>query len=226
MGAKIRIGIVDSGSSPTQAARVGGAVAPILEDGQLHLRAAQPDRLGHGSRVVAVIAGRVEAAELYIAQVFRERLATTPEQVAAAIDWLVTQEVALINLSLGLRMPRAVLADACARALDAGVILCAAAPARGAPVYPAGFAGVLRMTGDARCAAEEISALATEGADYGAYVRPLDGALAGSGASMGCAHMSAHIGHYLAAGGDRDVVAVRRWLDQHATYHGPEQRRG
>ena len=83
MGAKVRIGIVDSGSSPTQAARVGGAVAPILEDSQLHLRAAQPDRLGHGSRVVAVIAGRVEAAELYIAQVFRERLATTPEQVAA-----------------------------------------------------------------------------------------------------------------------------------------------
>jgi len=225
MNAPIRIGIVDSGC-PARAAQVRAAVAFVIEGEQVRQRPAEPDRLGHGSRILEIIAGGAPEAEFYIAQVFRERLGTTPGQVAAAIDWLVAQQVQLINLSLGLRAPREVMAAACRRALDAGVILCASAAARGEPVYPAAFPGVLRMTGDARCAPDEISALATEGADYGGHVRPRDGALAGSGASMGCAHMSAHVARYLAQGGPTAPAAVRRWLDEQARYHGAERRRG
>jgi len=138
----------------------------------------------------------------------------------------VAQEVALINLSLGLRAPREVLAGACRRAIEAGVIVCAAAAAQGDAVFPAAFPGVLRMTGDARCGPGEIAALAGATADYGGHVRPPDGSLAGSGASMGCAHMSGHVARYLAGGGARTPAALRRWLDGVARYHGAERRRG
>jgi hypothetical protein len=227
--APVRIGVVDSGASPVQAARVRSAAAFVFEDGALCRVAAQPDRLGHGSRLVDIIGLLAPDAELCVAQVFRERLATSAAQVAAAIDWLVEERVQLINLSLGLREPRPVLAEACARALAAGVILCASAPARGAPVYPAAFPGVLRMTGDARCGRLEISALGTQYADFGAHVRPLEAGaapgMAGSGASIGCAHLSGHIGRYLAAGGRAEPAAVRQWLAAEARYHGAEHRR-
>lgn len=225
MNAPIRIGIVDSGC-PAGAAQVQAAVAFELAGEAVRQQPAEPDRLGHGSRVLAIIASAAPEAEFYVAQVFRERLGTTPGQVAAAIDWLVAQQVQLINLSLGLRTPREVLAEACRRAVEAGVIVCASSAARGEPVYPAAFPGVLRMTGDARCAAAEIAALASERADYGGHVRPLDGALAGSGASMGCAHMSGHVARYLSQGGACTPAAVGGWLDGQARYHGAERRRG
>lgn len=226
MSMRLRIGIVDSGHSPAQASQVAAAVATAMDGDTVRLRPATPDRLGHGSKILDIIAARVPDADLCVAQVFGERPSTTAAQVAAAIDWLVGQRVALINLSLGLRAPREVLADACARARAAGVLLCAAAPARGARVYPSAFPGVLRMTGDARCAPDEISALHTDNADYGAHVRPLDGALGSSGASMGCAHLSGHVARYLAGGGAADIDAVRQCLDAQARYHGAERRRG
>ncbi len=226
MNAPIRIGIVDSGCSPAQAAFVQAAAAMRIDGDAIRAVPAEPDRLGHGSQVLEIIAGGAPEAEFYLAQVFHERLGTTPGQVAAALDWLVAQRVQLINLSLGLRAPREVLATACRRALDAGVIVCASSAARGEPVYPATFPGVLRMTGDARCAPHEIAALGSEFADYGGHVRPRSGPPAGGGASMGCAHMSAHVARYLTQGGERTLDAVRRWLDEQARYRGAERRRG
>lgn len=227
-GAAVRVGLVDSGHAPALAARVASAAAFVLGEDGVRREDAGPDRLGHGSRLAEVIAACAPRAQLCVAQVFHARLATTATQVAAAIDWLVAQRVALINLSLGLRAPRPVLAEACARARAAGVLLCAAAPARGEPVYPAAFPGVLRMTGDARCARMEISALGTRYADFGAHVRPLDGSLAGGGASVGCAHLSGHIARYLddcrAAGRMAEEEDVRQWLQAQARYRGPERR--
>lgn len=227
-GDAVRVGLVDSGHAPALAARVVSAAAFVIGEDGVRCEAAGPDRLGHGSRLAEIIAACAPRAQLCVAQVFHARLATTAAQVAAAIDWLVAQRVALINLSLGLRAPRPVLAEACARARAAGVLLCAAAPARGEPVYPAAFPGVLRMSGDARCARMEISALGTRYADFGAHVHPLDGGLTGSGASVGCAHLSGHIARYLddcrAAGRTADEEDVRRWLCAQARYHGPERR--
>jgi hypothetical protein len=219
----IRIGIVDSGHSAQQA--VASSSAFVLQDGQLWLMEAEPDQLGHGTRIVEIIQHLMPQAELFSAQVFGDRLSTTAAQVAAAIDWLVGQGAQVINLSLGLRHDRESLRDACARALKQGVILCASSPARGEPVYPSAYPGVFRMTGDARCDREQISHLETEFADFGGCVRPLDDSLGQSGASMGCAHLSSLVAHAL----QRDVRSlseVRDWLVSQSLYHGPEQRRG
>lgn len=225
MAAKVRVGIVDSGSSAAQAARIAAAAAFVRGDGDVRRIAACDDLLGHGGLVGGIVLHCAPQAELLIAQVFRERLATTAAQVAAAIDWLVEEGAAVINLSLGLREPRPVLEAACRAALDAGVVLCAASPAHGAPVYPAAFAGVLRVTGDARCERLEISALAAGHADFGAHVRPMHGTLAGAGASMACAHLSGHVARHLSEGDRGDIDALRTWLTAQARYHGLERRR-
>lgn len=219
----VRIGVVDSGFAIEQSARVVASAAFVAVEGGVRRVPAKTDMLGHGSQVVEVLLHYLPPVELFVAQVFRERLTSTPAQVAAAIDWLVDSGVQLINLSLGLREPRPVLAAACAHAQGAGVMLCAATPARGGVVYPSGFPGVVRVTGDARCDVMEIAALKAIHADFGANVRPIGGSLTGAGASMACAHLTGVAGRYLAAGGA--VVSLVDSLMAQAHYTGMEDPR-
>jgi subtilisin family serine protease len=219
----LRIAVVDSGCAPVQAPQVQAAAAFELGDIGVRQVPASADTLGHGGRVAEILLHCAPQAELLVAQVFRERLTTTAAQVAAAIDWAVANGARLVNLSLGLREPRPVLAEACARALAAGVVLCAAAPARGQAVYPAAFPGVLRVTGDARCAPGELAAIGTAEVDFGAHVRPLDGSLAGAGASMACAWLSGQAARQLAEGASMDGLSAA--LAAQATHHGVDNPR-
>lgn len=193
-------------------------------DARAGLLAIAGDELGHGDAVIGAISSLMPEARLLVAKVFFGRFTTSAAQVAAAIDWLVAEQADVINLSLGLCDHREVLAQACARAQAAGVVLCAASPARGVPVYPAAYPGVLRMTGDARCARDELSWLATAQADFGGHVQPPARARAGAGASMGCAHLCGHVARLLAAGCERSVAAVAAQLAAAARYRGPERR--
>lgn len=223
MSVTVRIGVVDSGCADRHRRQVAEGVALIVDGSGIKRTALQPDRLGHGSRVSDILLHLAPEAELLVAQVFQMRPSTTALQVAAAIDWLVERGAALINLSLGLAVPRPVLAQACANAIEAGVVLCASVPSIPRTVYPAAFPGVFKVTGDARCGRAEISALAAAHADFGAHVRPLDGGLAGAGASLACAHLSAIASRHLAAVGS--AAALRQWLQQQARYHGMEDLR-
>lgn len=220
---RVRVGIVDSGVPHAFAPAPAAAASFTLGGGEVVRSQAAPDRLGHGTAVAEIVAHLVPDAALLVAQVFGERFTTTPVQVAAAIDWLLDEGVHVINLSLGLPADRAVLAHACRRALDAGAIVCASSPARGAAVFPASYPGVLRMTGDARCAREELSWLGTAQADFGAHVMPLRGGIRG-GASIGCAHLTGHVARYLAQGGAPGRDAVYEWLVARASYRGPERK--
>lgn len=219
----VRIGVIDSGCAAVHAPQVAASAAFQRVGVEVFQVPAAVDLLNHGSRVADILLHCAPQAELVVAQVFRERLTTTASQVAAAIDWAVAGGARLVNLSLGLREPRPELAEACARALAAGVVLCAAAPARGEPVYPAAFHGVLRVTGDARCAPAELADLGAGHADFGAHVRPLDGGLAGAGASMACAWLSGAVAQYFVAGGD--AASLRAWLHAQARHHGVDNPR-
>lgn len=220
----VLVGLVDSGCRPDQRSRVAQALAFDWDGKEVQVAPATDDSLGHGSTQLEVMAWLAPQAHFAVAQVFQHRLATRAVQVAAAVDWLVATGADVINLSLGLSTDRAVLAEACQRAVAAGVVVCAASPARGAPVYPAAYPGVLRATGDARCQREDISYLGTRHADFGGHARPLHGGLNGAGASVGCAHISALLARYLTAGGAPEARAWEHWLKREARYHGPERR--
>lgn len=220
----MRVGIVDSGFRADQQAWIEDAAAFILHEGGLWMDEPSEDPINHGSRLLDIIHHHAPHSRFYIAQVFNQRSTTTAAQVAAALDWLVDQDVNLINLSLGLRDDRSVLKEAVERAISAGVILCASSPARGEPVYPSAYEGVLRMTGDARCALGEISWLNTQYADFGGHVLGFDQQQQAAGASLGCAHMTGHIARLLQTSPDASTETIVKTLQQQAAYRGPERR--
>lgn len=216
---EVRIGVVDSGapleriaeSRRFQLAAVGVSDQPAREDA-----------LGHGSAVVDLITSGAGDMPIHVAQVFDERGVTSALQVAAGIEWLVMRGVRLINLSLGLREDRPALREACEAAQNAGVLICASTPAQGAPVYPAAYPGVLRITGDARCQRDEWSWLDSPQADFGACVRAKDSPL--SGASFGCAALTGHIAAFLRDQPHATNALVMAWLLHNAHYRGREYR--
>jgi hypothetical protein len=114
----------------------------------------------HGTAVASLLIGKpgsefsglLPKAQLFSASVFRARDAkhtdTTAEWIINAIDWLLSQKVHTINMSLG--GPRNLLLDvAIQRTIQSGVIVVAAVGNSGpnAPaVYPAAQPGVIAVT--------------------------------------------------------------------------------
>lgn len=224
----VRVGVIDSGFRENQLDWVDDSAAFYLQDGGLWMGESTFDAMEHGARIIDIIHYHFPETIFLSAQVFNERGVTTAAQVAAAIDWLREEDVQLINLSLGLREDREVLAQAIDKAVSKGVIISASSPARGDPVFPSAYPGVFRMTGDARCRIDEITCLETEFADFGGHVLGLDNEQAKAGASLGCAHMSGHLAKLIAEcnarSGDFDLAILAAKLKQQSRYFGPEFR--
>jgi subtilisin family serine protease len=206
----IAVGLLDSG--------VAADLAAHVQASRSFVDAPAPDPRGHGSAIARIILQRAPGAALIDAQVFADRQRTTPEAVAAGLDWLRAEGAPVVNMSFGLCHDRAVLRDAVARAVATGMILVTAAPARGGTVYPGGYPGVIRVSGDARCAPGEISALGGAPADYGACTH--DAAGRHGGASFAAAHLTGLLVPHLDEI-DRDP---RAWLDRLARFRGRERR--
>lgn len=218
MAEPVRIGVVDSGWPLALQDRVLAARSFVPDGGDAM------DRIGHGSRTLQAIAALAPDARFLVAQVFGGALRTDMGTVATAVDWLVDEGAALINLSLGVRQDHAPLRAACERAMARGCLLIASTPARGEPVFPAAYPGAIRVMGDARCGPGQHSALPLPHADFGACVLPPDGDRAHAGASLGCAHLSGRVAALLAGGVARERAAVWQALVDSAAFHGPERR--
>jgi Subtilase family len=193
----IRVGIVDTG--------IAGALAGSIAAAKAFGAPAGGEGASHGTAVASIVLQHAPHARLLSAQAFGPGGRAEAAAVAAALRWLIGERARLVNLSLGLRHDREDLRAAVAEALAAGLVLIAATPARGAPVYPAAYPGVLRITGDARCGPAEVSALGGVPADYGACVRDIDGTP--GGASLAAAHVTGLLAAALAAAGT-DLAAV------------------
>ncbi len=115
----------------------------------------------HGTAIATILIGRyssetlsgmLPAAKLYSASVFRQRdkhnIDTTAEWIVSGIDWLLSQNVQVINMSVG--GPRNLLVDiAIQRTIQSGVPVIAAAGNGGSTataVYPAAQPGVIAVT--------------------------------------------------------------------------------
>ena len=213
-----RVAVIDSGLSPGDGRLVADSRRFVDTGTEVVQLAPEPDPIGHGTRVARII-DSASTCEFLVAQVIDASRRTTPAAVAAAIRWAVAARAQLIHLSLGLHEDRPVLADAVAEVLAAGCVLVASSPARGDRTYPAAYPGVIRATGDARCAAGEISVLQTAQADFGAA--PALPGQAVAGASIGAAYLSAFICQNLSPG--LDAQSIRTRLAALARYHGPER---
>ena len=211
MSAGITVGLLDSGVAAALSDRIAGCRCFVDAP-----PAAGPR--GHGSAIARIILHHAPGARLLVADVFGARDRTTPDAVAAGLDWLRAEKARIVNLSFGLREDRAMLRAAIEAALAAAMVLLAATPARGARVYPAGYPGVIRVTGDARCAASEISALGGRPADFGACPRGLEGEA--GGASFAVGHVTGLLAARLADGRVDPMSELARL----ARFHGRERR--
>lgn len=207
----VRVGLLDSGVAEPLAAHVVAAKTFTGEP-------LTPDRLGHGTTLAAILLHHAPHAALYNAQVFGERRVTAPKVVAEGLHWLVEMGMQIVNMSFGLRDDRTVLRQTVAMAHAAGIIMVAAAPARGAAAFPGAYPGVIRVTGDTRCGLSEISVLGGTPADFGACPRGL--ADQPGGASLATAHVTGLLAGHLEAGLENPV----RELERTARFRGRERR--
>ncbi|MEP6885179.1 MAG: hypothetical protein ABJC66_10565 [Gammaproteobacteria bacterium] len=222
-----RVALIDScGSWPG----VADAAAFGDDGGRVAQRETVADPTGHGSRVARLLTAVEGAVELLLGQVFLDARPASAAAVAAAIDWAVAARANLIHMSLGLGADRAVLADAVGRAVVEGCLMVAAVPARGGLVYPAGYPGVIRATGDARCAPGELSHLGEwlyggcpcfEAATRDEAASGNSRTAAAGGASVGAAWVTRGI---LQGPRPATALAAVSALSAMARYVGPERR--
>jgi len=210
----VRVGLIDGALDLGQ----GDAVYAAFGDEPL-----RAEECGHGSQIARCVLAHAPQARLAVAQVFGRSRETTVDAVLDGLYWLIGQGVQLINLSFGMPAASPRLAQACGDAADAGVVLVASAPARGAPAYPAAFAHCIAVTGDARCAPGDVTWLATAAADFGTHPLIEPGhPERGGGASIATARMSGLIAAMLQAGVAPGELSTR--LQQAAIHVGPERR--
>ena len=155
-GAGIRLGLVDTRINTEH---------PSLQGPKITTRSfLAPEAIGppghHGTSVAALLVGKPERtfdgllpqSKLYAAEIFHqndnEQIETTTWLIARALDWLVTRNVHVINLSFG-GPQNALLALAVNRTLESNISLDAAAGHSrplGGPTYPAAQEGVIAVT--------------------------------------------------------------------------------
>ena len=144
----------------TEIASADGLATASFKSKRLFADTDKPAPTEHGSGVAAILAGKNDAGFQGLAQgvnlraagVMREVApginATNTLLVAQALEWLISENVQVVNLSLG-SAADAVLAAVVSKANALGIVLVAAAGNGGsaaAPSYPAAYPGVIAVT--------------------------------------------------------------------------------
>jgi subtilisin family serine protease len=169
----VRVGIVD-GPIATIAAL---SSVPIVRKNFL-LATDLPAPASHATAIAALVAGRdantgflgvAPNAVLYSAEIMRSRGrddSTTSAALVLALEWLVSERVKVINLSLG-GPGDLVMAQAFGRLANLAVVVVAAAGNGGpaaAPAYPAAYPGTIAVT-----ATDALDDLYVD-ANHGSYI--------------------------------------------------------
>ncbi len=171
---RYKIGLIDSGSNIA----IEGAFIDI-KDEKLQAKELKKDSLGHGTILSNII--KEDNVDIYCAQVFDKELVTTAQTVAFAIDYLVSKNVDLIHMSLGLSNDREILKQSVNKAIEKGILIVASAPSLSTQItYPSFYKGVISVTGDARCTKDNISYINCSHAMFGACVMSNDEKVRGS----------------------------------------------
>lgn len=221
---RVRIGLLDSGLGGDMAGRaIAEAAFTVSEDFMVSATPCRPDPTGHGTAIARLVMA-APSVDLLNAQVFIEGGMTSAAAVAAGLDWLRGRDARLVCMSFGLRSDREVLRLACATAAEAGMIMVAAMPARGAPVYPAAYPSVVAVTGDARCAPGEISVL--NAGLFGACPRPpvAEGGGRLGGASFAAGHFCGIVATALCREKLATAAEATGFLEGQARYRGRERK--
>lgn len=176
---------------------------------------------GHAAAMAAALRAGCPGVAIVNLAVFGAGLATDADTVARALSRAAGLRPAIVLSAFGMARADAAVADACAALVAVGACIVAAAPARGGPVWPAAFPGVLAVQGDARCAPDEWSHLALPQADFGACP-VVAGHEHARGASTAAAHFAGLLAQRLAGG--LSAPDALKALRREARWQGRERR--
>jgi hypothetical protein len=146
----LKVGLVDSGIAREHEVFERARITPWGCDGKDHPSA-------HGTAVAALMVGRSDRfrgvapqAALYAADIYCDSATGgSASRIAAALDWLAREQVAVINLSL-VGPPNQILERVVAGMVKRGHLLVAAVGNDGPaapPLYPASYPGVVGVSG-------------------------------------------------------------------------------
>jgi len=151
-GRGVRVAIVDSGVDAEHPAVAGRLVQRLRVelDGETTEVVEDPeatDLVGHGTACAGIVAAIAPAAELVSIRVLGADNRGKGRAVAAAVDWAIANDIAVVNLSLSSRSDALYgtfheLAD---RAYFANTLLVCAANNAPVPSYPSLFAAVISV---------------------------------------------------------------------------------
>jgi subtilisin family serine protease len=165
-GQGIRVGVVDTGAGPHPYLEHVQSAGAFINGGADTSADAALDVADHGTHVTGIIGakpasgsndfgGIAAGADVYVARVYagngpggQEGIASSGD-IASAIDALATtQQVDVMNLSLGGPDASQIEADAIMTAIEAGVLVfCASGNGNGAPIiYPAAAPGAVAVS--------------------------------------------------------------------------------
>lgn len=199
------------------------------ENGAIADGPARPDLMGHGTALAELIHADSPSAPIINAQVFDADGVSSAAAIAAGLRWLVENGARIINMSFGLAEDRRVLAEACSSAIQAGALLVAAVPAMGTMVFPAAYPGIVPVTGDGRCHANDISVIGNGRARFGANPRLTDAPTAQwrrgmvAGASVATARVTARLARLLLRVPEATNDHVLARLEAEAAHVGPQR---
>ena len=215
-GRPVRVAVIDSGVSlPHPHIGTIAAGVTIRPDGST-----APDyfdRLGHGTAVAVAIQERAPHAELLAVKVFDWELSASVKTLVSAIAWAASQQVDLINLSLGTRQPDQAnrLRKATSDAMRSGTLVVAARGPDGVDYLPGSLDGVVPVELDWDC--PRLAVTVDDGRDgpprcrASGYPRPApDEDIANElrGLSLAVANVTGLLAQHLPADGRRSVTTA------------------
>lgn len=224
------IGLLDTGLSGPLAGGTRLSHRFWLDgDGHVANGPARPDLMGHGTALAELIHTGAPSISIVNAQVFGAEGTSSPAAIAAGLHWLIDNGVRIVNMSFGLREDRRILAQACRSAVQAGLLLVTAVPAMGAMVFPAAYPGTVRVTGDGRCHAGDVSLIDDGRVHFGADPHLTGGPAspwrrsAVAGASVATARITARLARLLHRfpGAANEQLLAR--LEAEAIHAGPQR---
>ncbi len=162
-GVGVKVAVLDTGvddTHPELAGNIRGGVSFLNGDPDSNSQDYFDDSWNsHGTHVAGIIAaaangietvGVAPSASIYAVKVLDSGGAGYLSDLIAGIEWAIENEMDIVNFSIGLRQDHQALADACAKAFEAGTLLIAAAGntgnyAFGEVLYPARYASVMAI---------------------------------------------------------------------------------